>query len=308
MNETVPSYKRLTMVDLRAAYGSEPVGFTPWLAANLDYLSDAIDLNFRFEATEVRAGRNRLDILAIANPTPDESIKVAIENQFGRSDHRHLGQILSYAASLDAKILIWVAEDFTDEHLKALEWLNEETSAAIRAYAVKVRAAQIGSSPYGILFEKVLGPSRRSQTAMSEGGVSRAEFWAFFDDRAGVSPQWLSRLATGGGNASRWLEIGHGLTLSLWIAAAHVGIFVRGERGVPLSAVSARLAPFMPVLRARLAIVEPETGRYPLSSRRRFVLGDREEWEEAAEWMVARATEYERVIGEVVRGQADGEA
>ena len=128
-----PAYVRLRLVDLRAAYGSEPAGFTPWLAANLDYLSDAIDLNFRFEATEVRAGRNRLDILATANPTPDESVKVAIENQFGRSDHRHLGQILSYAATLDAKILIWVAEDFTDEHLKALEWLNDARNQLIES-------------------------------------------------------------------------------------------------------------------------------------------------------------------------------
>ena len=52
---------------------------------------------------------------------------VLIENQLERTDHTHLGQLLTYAAGLEAVTVVWIAERFTDEHRAALDWLNEIT-------------------------------------------------------------------------------------------------------------------------------------------------------------------------------------
>lgn len=37
-----------------------------------------------------------------------------------------MGQLLTYAAGLDAVTIVWIAERFTDEHRAALDWLQHQ--------------------------------------------------------------------------------------------------------------------------------------------------------------------------------------
>ncbi len=75
----------------------------------------------------------------------DSGNLVIIENQLERSNHDHLGKLITYLTALEAKVAIWIVREPRPEHVKAVAWLNETSSAAF--YLVKVEAIQIGESP-----------------------------------------------------------------------------------------------------------------------------------------------------------------
>ena len=115
--------------------------------------ADAIGLELQVEGIEVPVGPYSADILA-----KDASGNfVIIENQFGKTDHDHLGKILTYGATLDATAVVWIAERFTDEHKKAIEWLNEHTSEDLALYAVEIELWRIDTSKPALRFNVLLG-------------------------------------------------------------------------------------------------------------------------------------------------------
>ena len=123
---------RLEKVDLRLGWSNEAGEFTPWLAQaeNLALLGDAVGLDLELEAQEKNVGNFRADILCKDTLT---DTWVLIENQLERTDHSHLGQLITYAAGLDAVTIVWIAHRFTEEHRAALDWLNEVTDEAINS-------------------------------------------------------------------------------------------------------------------------------------------------------------------------------
>ncbi|WP_172820809.1 hypothetical protein [Cyanobium sp. NIES-981] len=123
----------LESVDLREAWSHEAHSFTPWLAENLDRLSQAIGIPLELEGQEVSVSTFSADILA-RNPQDDGLI--LIENQLEITDHNHLGQILTYLAGLEAKIVVWIAKEFPDPHLSAVRWLNDHTVEPLSFFAV----------------------------------------------------------------------------------------------------------------------------------------------------------------------------
>src|SRR5262245_25285232 len=72
---------------------------------------------------------------------------VVIENQFGPTDHTHLGQIMTYLAGQDGRTtVIWIAETIREEHRAAIDWLNASTIEGFNFFAVEVEALRIGNS------------------------------------------------------------------------------------------------------------------------------------------------------------------
>ena len=110
---------------------------------------------------------------------------VVIENQFGKTDHDHLGKLLTYAATLNASGVVWIAERFTDEHRKAFEWLNDRTSDDLSLYAVELVLWQIDQSKPAVQFNVLSRPSEivRKATAVKFAGPitdakkMQLEFW-----------------------------------------------------------------------------------------------------------------------------------
>lgn len=143
---TKSTLDRLKRVELRDVWESEPSDFTPWLAeeANLQLLSDTIGIELELEGQEQNVGPFRADI--VCKDTTDGSL-VLIENQLEKTDHTHLGQLMTYAAGLDAVSIVWIAERFTEEHRAALDWLNENTNEKIGFFGLEIELWRIGNSP-----------------------------------------------------------------------------------------------------------------------------------------------------------------
>ncbi len=162
----------LERVDLRQIWTTEAGHFTPWLARenNLRLLGEAVGIELELEAQEKSVGPFRADLLCKDTATNDW---VLIENQLERTDHTHLGQLLTYAAGLKAVTIIWIANPFTEEHRAALDWLNEITDTRFNFFGLEVELWRIGDSPFAPKFNVVCKPNDWSKT-VSEG-VARVE-------------------------------------------------------------------------------------------------------------------------------------
>lgn len=131
---------KLEKVDLRDYWNNEATDFTPWLAKeeNIKQLGDAIGIELEVVGQEQNVGPFRADILC----TDQENHYVLIENQLEITDHKHLGQIMTYAAGLNAVSIIWIASQFTDEHRAAIDWLNRITDSDFNFFCYRDPIAQ----------------------------------------------------------------------------------------------------------------------------------------------------------------------
>lgn len=208
---------KISKVELRECWQNEASDFTPWLATeeNIALLADAIGMNeLEVRAQEEHVGPFRADILCV---DPGTERYVLIENQLEKTDHNHLGQILTYAAGLDAVTIIWIAEHFTEEHRAAIDWLNRITDKEFNFFGVEIELIKIGDSPAAPMFNVIAKPNgwskdvRRSQSSnegKSEGEVFKYDFWSAFVEYMNNNPSKLFK--TQSASHDHWMNIAIG--------------------------------------------------------------------------------------------------
>ena len=195
MNTSVP-LGRLEKIRVRDAWPDEARNFTPWLASEgLSLLQEELGVPLKLIRVEHSVGRYSLDILAteLSENGDDEQNLVVIENQFGATDHDHLGKLMTYASGVGtelqgARTVIWIAEDLREEHQQALEWLNEISKSAVRFYGVQLELYRIGESEPAPVLNVLVRPNevvRARQAAPpghaeSDRNLFYIEYWTQF--------------------------------------------------------------------------------------------------------------------------------
>lgn len=171
------SISKIRRVHLREVWRHEAYDFTQWLQENIDVLNGTLNLDLVSAEREQAAGAFSIDL--VAESSDGESY--VIENQLEKSNHDHLGKLITYYASMKARGAIWIVAEPRSEHVNAMSWLNEASSADF--YLVKVEAIRIDESPAAPLLTLIVGPSEEAkQTGQVKKNISerhslRRQWW-----------------------------------------------------------------------------------------------------------------------------------
>jgi hypothetical protein len=186
-----PNLSRITKVNPRDIWKHEALDFTKWLSKeeNISVLCEELGIEIENIKAEAAAGRYNVDIIG------DESYskrKVIIENQLEPTDHKHLGQILTYASAYDAALIIWVVTDYTEEHRQAIDWFNRNIAVGISFFLVQIEVYKIENSSPAPKFNIICEPNDWGKTikksengdAFSELKLQQQEFWEVMKEYA----------------------------------------------------------------------------------------------------------------------------
>ncbi|MBM3239121.1 DUF4268 domain-containing protein [Candidatus Poribacteria bacterium] len=198
---------KIERVPLREIWKHEAHDFTKWLQDNLDVLNDVLDLSLSNAEREKSAGNFNVDLVAedeAGNP-------VIIENQLEKSNHEHLGKIITYLTAVEAKTAIWIVSNPRPEHVSAIAWLNDSSSA--RFYLLKVEGIKIGNSAPAPLLTLIVGPSEEAsgvgdtKKGIVERYTIRYRFWKELLEKARLKTKLHASLSPG---QYGWISAGAG--------------------------------------------------------------------------------------------------
>jgi len=209
---------RIDRVPLRDVWKHEAIDFTRWLEENIEVLNDILDINLTSAEREKDAGDFSVDLVA----EDDKGNPVVIENQLEKSNHDHLGKLITYLTAVGARTAIWIVSEPRPEHINAISWLNESNAASF--YLLKVEAIRIGGSDPAPLLTLIVGPSEEGREVgekkkeIAERYGIRHRFWTGLLNYAktktklhmGLSPSEYNWIGTGSG--IRGLGYNYGLT------------------------------------------------------------------------------------------------
>jgi len=173
-----PIVGKRVQVDVRSIWPKE-ADFSDWLIRQdgLELLANDLEIQIENPVREAKAANFPCDI--VGNLVGDEKHKVAIENQFGKTNHDHLAKILTYAATHHAMTGIWIAEDVADDHRQVIDWLNENTSNSIAFYLAELKLFSINGSPPAPQLDIVCRPNtmmKQENSQLSDAEKKRNEW------------------------------------------------------------------------------------------------------------------------------------
>jgi hypothetical protein len=308
---TLPSLGRLAVVRPREVWPDEARDFTPWLLENADVLSQLLGMELVLDVAEHPVGGFSLDLIGRDETT---GRTVIVENQLEESDHRHLGQILTYAAGTDPTTIVWVAASFRPEHRAALDWLNERTNEETRFFGVEIEVVRILDSVPAPAFKLIAQPNdwgKQVRAATQAAGTSEraqlyAEFWLKFSATLkSRHPTWTR----GTTSKSSWFAMSAGSPGANWV-------FTFGAEGLSVQIEFVADAETNTQRFERLLALRPELeasfggpltwdaveGRKATKVAARTdvaVVTERERWDEWIEWMISTAERLRAAVESV---------
>jgi hypothetical protein len=174
---------RRSLVSLREIWPLE-TDFSNWLVSEdgIAMIAEDIGINIEDARRECRPGDFPCDV--VARIQGDEEHTVVIENQYNKTNHDHLGKLITYASVNNATTAIWISETISDDHRKAIDWLNENTPLHVNFYLAQLQGYRIGNSPVAPQLAVVCRPNvevkvqREKQSAELSGSHAwHSVFW-----------------------------------------------------------------------------------------------------------------------------------
>lgn len=217
-------------VDIREIWKNEATNFTPWLADNIEKLGEVLGLELELIEKEADVGDYSLDILA---KDTGRNKYVIIENQYSVTDHKHLGQLLTYAAGYNAGAVIWISEEIREEHRKVIDWLNEISGEEVQFYGVIIEVIQIDSSKPAYNFKLVAYPNEWSKGSISSSGNTSSTkmegYRKFFQDLIDILRVKYKFTEAKKGQPQSWYSYTTGIRGIVYSSCFSLGGKVRAE-------------------------------------------------------------------------------
>ena len=298
-------------INPRKMWPNEAQNFTPWLAENIAELGEKIGMELEVVGQEVSVGPYSADILA---KDIDTDAYVVIENQLEKTNHDHLGKSITYASALGAKTIVWIATDFTEEHKKALDWLNDNTNEDLAFWGVQLELWQISEETASMRLNIVSRPSTNVKTIKSktnnesESRNIQLEFWTKFRDKL-QSTKKIPTLQTPKPRYWYDVRIGRSNILLSNICSPQKNIV-----GVRLYIRSNVVEIYYPVLKAKKDEINKALGSEPMwdanpEAKDKTIalshdtdLTDPDRTEEALDWLVQQTIIFYNVFSKEVKG------
>ena len=311
--------RQLTPVNLSEVWETEPQHFTPWLAQeeNLTRLGETLRIDLELEAQEINIGGFRADLLC--KNTVDDSW-VLIENQLASTDHTHVGQLLTYAAGLDASTVIWIAKTFRQEHRAMLDWQNRITDEHYRFFGVEVKIWQIEDSARAVQFDVVSSPNdwsrgvsgdtqRAANHELSETQQRQLRYWsglrAYMEEKG-------SSISFPSPRPWRYYDLSIGRT-GFWLMVWQTP--TRNEIGIWLCIGGEHREAYFRLLEEEKSDIHTEMGEalqwVELTERQRNRIClhkedtnpfDESDWPQQYEWFTTKLEQFNDVFRERIRG------
>ena len=305
--------------ELREVWKDEANDFTPWLAEpdNIVLLGDAINLTLEVESTEKDVGPFRADILCREE---DNNSLVLVENQIERTDHTHLGQLLTYAAGLDTVTIVWIARSFRDEHRAALDWLNEVTGEKVNFFGIEIELWKIEESEIAPRFSVVSKPNNWTKGKVGSSKVLndaeltptkklQLDFWKAFreyvqENSSTIRPQAAS--------AQQWMNFGIGTTKAFMLASLNtrdrlISVSLQVQSGENRWAVFCLLEEDKEAIEKELGCSveweeKPERKSSSVTIRNpNLDPNNRDDWEKQQKWMLEQLENFREVFGKRIK-------
>lgn len=299
-------------VQLRKIWKNEAYDFTPWLSENLEQIGEAIGLELEFEDKEVSVGPYSADILAKDAGTDKF---VVIENQLEKTNHDHLGKCITYASVLDASAVIWIASKFTDEHKKALDWLNDHTSDEIGFYGIKVELWQIDNSQPAVRFNVVSEPNsvvrqatkRKEQGELTDTRKTQLEFWTAFREKLAETGKVRSLQTP---RPQYWFDVALGKS---GINLSNTFNTDKNEIGVRVYIGNKKADEWLPYFESKKELIETQIGSEliwnpnpdnrdkVITLTKHFDLENKENWKIGINWLAENTIKFRETFSKIMK-------
>ncbi len=167
---------KLRKINLSEVWGNEADGFASWLQQEeiLDILGETIERSLKPAGSDIP-----LSILAggvLAKDAKTGSYVIVLGHLEG-IDPDALGKLIMYAAGLDAKTVVCVAQSISAEIRQTLDWLNGVSRDEVTFYGAELELWRIDDSVPAPNFHLVCQPNlwaRQLKKGQDEGGESKA--------------------------------------------------------------------------------------------------------------------------------------